>query len=204
MKKLQFNVIYELNFSTFHVPYCTKEQITNMCSNGSFMSHINEAVAANIYNIIHQQGNGYDYPLQEGIEKQLDQKTFSKKGLKFMPSYMIGKGRKFNKEEFDQHVLVTDYIITDITNFPMIRFVIRSGIELAKDFPKGSVSLSKVEKVFKPEYERIVVNEEEINPEINEEKQRGQKDLLGSILHKERSGREDSISHRSEVQLSFF
>jgi len=204
MKKLKFNVIYELDFSNFTIPYCTKEQTQEICKNGSFMSHINERIGANIYNIIHQQATGFDYPLQEGIEKQLDQKTFTKKGLKFMPSYMIGKGRKFNKEQFDQHVLVTDYMITDITSFPMIRFVIRNGIELAKDFPRGSVGKSKIKKVFKPEYERVTINEEEINTENNEGEKRRQKDFLGSILYKERNSTKDSSSYGSEIQLMLF
>jgi len=204
MQKLKFNVIYELDFSNFHIPFLTKEETLKVCKNGSFMSRISEPVGAKIFGIVHENGVGYDYPLQEGVEKQLDQKTFTTKGLKFMQSYMIGAGRKFDKEEFDRHVRVTDYLITDITNFPKLRFIVRSGIELAEDFPRGSVSLAKIKKVFKPEYERVIVNEEEINTENNEGEKKRQEDFLGSILHKEGSSTKDSRSYGSEIQLMLF
>ena len=33
-------------------------------------------------------------------DRQYDEKTFTRNGCKYMPSYMVGKGRKFNEQLF--------------------------------------------------------------------------------------------------------
>lgn len=204
MQTVLYDTIYEMSLAGMKIPHFSDEEICKMCENGSFMSHITEGLGAKAFNIKLRNGKGYDYPIQEGVLKQIDNKNFTKRGLKFMPSNMIGEGRSFDKEKFEEHTSKTDYMVVDIVSFPYIRIVLKRGTELARDYPNGVVTLARIEEIFKPEYKRVVVNEKEVNPKRNERKEEGEKYLPGSILHEQECGTKDDSSCRSEIQLSLF
>ena len=68
-----------------------------------------------------------------------DEKTFTSGGCKFMPSGMIGKGRKFDAAEFQEKVKTMNYVIVDNTEFPKITVKFANGEDLAKQYPTGSI-----------------------------------------------------------------
>ena len=77
-----------------------------------------------------------------------DEKTFTGGGCKFMPSGMIGKGRKFDAAEFQEKVNMMNYVIVDNTEFPKITVKFANGTQLAKQYPNGSIPFKDRGKFF--------------------------------------------------------
>ena len=86
---------------------------------------------------------GHDFTVEHnGRTIFYDEKTFTQNGCKFMPSSMIGTGRKFNQEDFIEKVGKMNYIIVDNCQFPKIKIKWMTGKELIKSYPKGEISPS--------------------------------------------------------------
>ncbi len=82
------------------------------------------------HDFIDENGNKYD------------EKTFTtSSGCKFMPSSMIGTGRSFNQELFNEHANKMNYIIIDNIDFPNIKIKFMKGSELLQRFPNGKITL---------------------------------------------------------------
>jgi len=72
---------------------------------------------------------------------KFDQKSFTRSGgCRFMPSYMIGAGRKFDEESFRAHAKNISYIICDITRLPAMKVVFKRGPDLIERYPRGIIS----------------------------------------------------------------
>ena len=61
---------------------------------------------------------------------------------------MIGTGRKFNKELFEEKAKKLIYIIVSNINFPEIRVKFVKGVELIVDYPTGCIPLKDLNKFF--------------------------------------------------------
>jgi len=90
---------------------------------------------------------GYDH-VDIHTSQKYDLKCFTKGGLRFAPSVMIGAGRKIDEEKLHEHASSISYICCDIINFPKIRVKFISGKELIKTYPKGSIPFSHKERFF--------------------------------------------------------
>ena len=90
---------------------------------------------------------GYDH-VRKGSDILYDQKCFTKGGLGFAPSKMLGAGRKINIEEAHAHANTIDYIACDITEFPkvVVRFV--KGSNLVKKYPSCLVKVKQRAEFF--------------------------------------------------------
>ena len=90
---------------------------------------------------------GYDH-VRKGSDILYDQKCFTKGGLGFAPSKMLGAGRKINIEEAHAHANTIDYIACDITEFPkvVVRFV--KGSDLVEKYPTCKVKYNQREELF--------------------------------------------------------
>ena len=80
-----------------------------------------------------------------------DAKNFTKNGLKFVPSKMIGTGRKFDKAKFHKGVKEKkmNYICCDIIDFPKVRVLFKRGTDLLKEYPTGSIGVPKRDLLFR-------------------------------------------------------
>ena len=78
----------------------------------------------------------------------MENKTFTQRQLTFVPSNMLGVGRKYDEETFHEIADRTDYVIVDNSNFPHLKIVFDSGTNLIKRYPKGSVSKTKRQKFW--------------------------------------------------------
>ena len=65
-----------------------------------------------------------------------------------MPSNMIGEGRKFNKELFEEKAKNLIYIIVSNIDFPEIKIKFVRGVDLIIDYPKGVIPLKDLNKFF--------------------------------------------------------
>jgi hypothetical protein len=91
----------------------------------------------------------HDFEVIQGDETLLyDEKTFTSGGCSFMPSGMIGKGRKFDAAEFQEKVKTMNYVIVDNTEFPKITVKFAIGEDLAKQYPKGCIPFKDREAFF--------------------------------------------------------
>ncbi len=114
---------------------------------GRAFSHLIEPWLAVNYPLTHITGcKQYDFVDNENIK--YDQKTFTKGGCNFMPSNMIGEGRTFNKEIFEEKAKQLMYIIVSNIHFPEIKIKFVSGIDLLINYPNGKIPLKDFDKFF--------------------------------------------------------
>ena len=92
--------------------------------------------------------DGYDHVDVATGQLKWDLKGFTKSGASYVPSSMIGAGRKINIQEAHSHANTIDYIFSDITNFPKIRIQFKTGTEMVTRFPKGKIKPEQINELF--------------------------------------------------------
>jgi hypothetical protein len=145
----------ELNKKFTHTitNYCfdnlSQSKVIKKFKDGRVFSHFIEMWLEDNYPIIHVEGcKKYDHIDKNNENIKYDQKTFTSHGCNFMPSNMIGEGRKFNKEIFDEKAKGLIYIIVSNINFPEIKVKFVNGSELATVYPTGCIPLKDFDKFF--------------------------------------------------------
>lgn len=83
--------------------------------------------------------DGYDH-INEVTNVKYDLKGFTRGGANYAPSTMIGAGRKINKEQMHAHAQTINYIFSDITEFPKVRIIFKTGTEMIEKFPTGKIT----------------------------------------------------------------
>lgn len=123
--------------------------ILEILKDGRPFSHFIEHWLEETYPLKHIKGcKEYDFIDINNSEIKYDEKTFTKGGCKFCPSSMLGTGRKFNKEIFQEKANNMIYIIVSNINLPEIKIKFVSGSELIKTYPNGTIPLSDHVKFF--------------------------------------------------------
>mgnify|MGYP000604137351 CR=1 FL=1 len=135
------------NFSFDNVP---QSGIIDIFKDGRAFSHFIEPWLAINYPLIHITGcKKYDHTDINDENIKYDQKTFTKKGgCNFMPSNMIGEGRKFNKEIFEEITELfsqfdENHNSTTKSGKSRARKAIGEVKKLVTDYRKASVEESK-------------------------------------------------------------
>ena len=90
---------------------------------------------------------GYDH-VSKTTSRKYDLKGFTKGGASYAPSNMLGAGRKIDEAVLHEHAETIDYILSDITEFPKVRIVFKSGSELVKNYPSGKIAVSEKQALF--------------------------------------------------------
>jgi len=123
--------------------------IINIYKDGRPFSHFIEPWLAINYPLIHVTGcKKYDHIDINDENIKYDQKTFTARGCKFMPSNMIGEGRKFDKNIFEEKAKKLIYIIISNVEFPEIKIKFVKGIDLIVDYPNGKIPSKDLIKFF--------------------------------------------------------
>ena len=91
---------------------------------------------------------GYDHVDVETGLKKWDLKGFTKGGASFVPSSMLGAGRKIDIAEAQDHANTIDYIFSDVTEFPKIRIQFKHGVDLVAEFPKCKINRKQQSQLF--------------------------------------------------------
>lgn len=143
------NIEYEKTYN-FHIDdikfgELDKEALVEVFKDGRVASHFLERHLPIWFpSLVHVAGcKDHDHIDADG--KKYDAKNFTRAGgLKFMPSNMLGTGRKYNYRECREKIMKLDlrYIACDIVDFPQVRVKFFKGEDLLKRYPKGSVSKS--------------------------------------------------------------
>ena len=127
-----------------------KEEVSNIYKDGRVFSHFIESwLSKNFPTLKHVKGcKKYDHVNIEDENIKYDQKTFTSGGCKFMPSNMIGEGRVFNLEIFQEKAKKLVYIIVSNIHFPEIKIKFVRGVDLIIQYPKGVIPLKDFDKFF--------------------------------------------------------
>lgn len=144
--------VYKFDLSqTYSFGTLPTNLLTEIFKDGRVASHLIEAQLTKWFpELKHIKGcKGYDHVNHLNEEDRYDAKNFTASGgCKFMPSGMIGVGRKFEKEKFLLKTEGLTYIICDIVDFPIIKVVFIRGKELAERYPNGIIAKTKRGEIF--------------------------------------------------------
>ena len=141
--KIEFNKTYHFDIPTDQFRWCDmdKEELIELFRDGRVASFFFERQIPHWFpelTFIPGDKKGYDHIDEQG--NKYDAKGLTKGGCKFMPSSMLGTGRKFDAESAHAHADEISYIIHDIREFPSINLIFKKGSDLTKEFPNCSIS----------------------------------------------------------------
>ena len=152
MNSIEFNKTYKFDLSgKYSFGDLTIDQMTEVFKDGRVASHLLEVQLVHWFpELKHVKGcQDHDHINRVDEDIKYDAKNFTlASGCKFMPSGMIGTGRKFEKEQFFFKAENMNYIICDIIDFPKVSVIFKKGSELASQYPNGTISKSKREDLF--------------------------------------------------------
>jgi len=116
------------------------EKVNDIFKDGRMFSGFIEPWIALHYPVNHITGcKSYDFTDKEYPDILYDEKTFTKNGCKFCPSNMIGVGRKFNKEIFEEKTKKLIFCIVSNIDFPNIKIKFVKGVDLMVLYPTGNI-----------------------------------------------------------------
>lgn len=135
--------------SNFAFGNLSPESCIEIFKDGRPFSHFIEHWISKNYPLDHVAGcKDHDFKDSLNPEIKYDEKTFTKGGCHFCPSNMIGTGRKFDKEIFEEKSKKMIFCIVSNTKFPEIKIKFVPGYELCKLYPKGKIPSKDEEKFF--------------------------------------------------------
>lgn len=155
MDNTETRISVELNKTFNHtiqnVSFCnlSKECLNDILKDGRAFSHFIEPWLAKNYPLNHIKGcKKFDFTDKNFPNILYDEKTFTKKGCKFCPSNMLGQGRKFNKEIFEEKTKKMIFCIVSNVHFPNIKVRFVKGITLLPKYPNGKIPSKDFIKFF--------------------------------------------------------
>ena len=143
------NKVYDFNLGNLSFGELSSKVITEVMSDGRVSSHFLERHLPIWFPELEFVSGCRDHDhvnVKSGLK--YDQKSFTKNGCRFMPSSMIGAGRKFNKDKFLEKADSLTYIICDVTSLPKVRVIFKEGNQLANQYPKGEIPFREKERFF--------------------------------------------------------
>ena len=155
MHSIEFGKTYTFDLSgTYSFGTLPASVVSEIFKDGRAASHFLEPQLALWFpELKHIKGcKGHDHVKRLDENIKFDAKNFTQAGgCKFMPSGMIGTGRKFDKELFLFKTENMNFIICDIVDFPKVRVIFKKGSELADKYPNGKITKSKRGELFRAE-----------------------------------------------------
>jgi hypothetical protein len=149
MQPIVFNKTSLSSVDDFSFGNLPQEVLKEIFSDGRIFSHFMERMLAQNYGLTHVSGcKGHDLVDPQDPQAKYEQKTFTARGCKFMPSNMIGQGRHFDKAVFDEKSKGLNYVIVSNVKFPEIRVRFIKGTDLAAMYPMGEIKPRDHEKFF--------------------------------------------------------
>ena len=144
MNKTFIHIISECSFGNLGL-----EKTQEIFKDGRVFSHFIEHWLSANYPLIHiNRCKDHDFIDENNNEIVFDEKTFTQNGCKFLPSNMIGSGRKINQLVFEEKASKLIYCIVSNINFPEIKIKFIRGTELIKTYPTGIIPFNEHDKIF--------------------------------------------------------
>lgn len=116
---------------------------------GRPFSHFIEKYIEQNYPLKHITGcKSYDFTDIKFPTILYDEKTFTTRGCNFCPSNMLGQGRSFDKELFEEKSKKLIFCIVSNIDFPNIKIKFMRGTDLLTLYPKGKIPSRDFVKFF--------------------------------------------------------
>ena len=145
----KFNKVYNHDLTgTYSFGDLDEEALIEIFKDGRVASHLLERQLTKWYPSLTHVKGCKDHDHVDKFNFKYDAKNFTKSGLGFMPSSMLGTGRKFDQKLFEMKSKKMNYICCDIMDFPRVRVVFKKGCELVKKYPTGKISSTQREVLF--------------------------------------------------------
>jgi hypothetical protein len=149
MAAIVFNTTIERKIENVSFDTLPVEVLHELFKDGRIFSHFMERILAKDYGLTHVPGcKGHDIVDPVNPDIKYEQKSFTANGCKFMPSNMIGQGRHFDKEVFDEKSKHLIYVIVSNLHFPTLKIRFIKGPELAAKYPNGEIKLKDHDNFF--------------------------------------------------------
>jgi hypothetical protein len=132
------NKTYTHIIESFSFGNLSQQVLIKFYKDGRHFAPVIELYLQEMFPLIHKEGCA-SYDFTDDSNNKYDEKTFTKGGCNFMPSSMIGTGRKFDKVKFNEKANKLIYIIVSNINFPEIKIKFVRGIDLIIDYPNGKI-----------------------------------------------------------------
>ncbi len=146
---IKYNITYVHKIENFSFGNLPESTMIEIYKDGRAFSHFIESWLAINYPLTHVKGcKDHDHTDIHNENIKYDQKTFTKQGCKFMPSNMIGTGRKLDKSVLAEKSKKLIYIIVSNVNFPEIKVKFVKGTDLIASYPGGVVPSKDFVKFF--------------------------------------------------------
>jgi len=145
---IELNKTYKFDIPVFSFGDLSREEMIEVLQDGRHNSPFLERQLTKWFpKLTHVPGNkGHDHYDEDGV--LYDAKNFTKNGLKYMPSSMLGTGRKFDAEKAHAHAEKLVYIVCDIFVFPSVRVRFTHGTDLKDIYPDCKIPFSGREAYF--------------------------------------------------------
>jgi len=138
--EIEYNKTHTKRIENISFGNLDKETLEKIFRDGRAFSHFIERFLAKEYNLTHIDGcKGYDIIEPTNSEIKYEQKTFTSKGCKIMPSNMVGQGRSFDPVVFKEKAEKLIYIIVSNVKFPEIHIRFVKGVDLVPLYPNGKI-----------------------------------------------------------------
>lgn len=146
---IEYDTVYNFDLTDhFKFGDLSNKELENVFKDGRAISHFLQEQAKYWFpSLIRKDTKEYDF--LDGENNKYEMKCFTKKGCKFCPSNMIGKGRKKDENRIKDISKYTSYIICDVTSFPTIQIVFKKGKDLLSEYPKASIKYADRKNIFK-------------------------------------------------------
>ena len=145
--KYELNKTYSFMLDNISFDNVPNNLLIELFKDGRHASHILELWIVNNFDNISKY-NTKDHDFIYDKNNFMEAKNFTKNGAKFMPSRMLGVGRKYIEEEAHKVINSNIYVITDINDMPDIHIRFVKGSELLKEYPKAIIPFKKREEFF--------------------------------------------------------
>jgi len=146
---IQLNTTFTHTLSNIGFDYLPQDVVNNIMKDGRVFSHLIEKWISLEYPLEHIEGcQAYDFIDGNFPETKYDEKTFTKNGCKFCPSNMLGQGRVFDREIFEEKTKKLIFCIVSNVNFPIIKIRFVRGIELLQRYQNGIIPFREHDDFF--------------------------------------------------------
>lgn len=146
---VELNKTFNHEIENYRFGNLSEEYCKDLWKDGRTFAHFIEVWIAENYPLKHIKGcKKYDFTDINNENILYDEKTFTKNGCHFCPSNMLGQGRQFDKEIFEEKTKNMIFCIVSNIDFPNIKVRFVKGSELIVKYNKGFIPLNHFGEFF--------------------------------------------------------
>lgn len=149
LPSVELNKTFDYEVSNYSFGNLPNEICKEIWKDGRPFSHFIEGWLAQNFPLTHIKGcKQYDFTDKTHPEILYDEKTFTKLGCAFCPSNMLGQGRRFDKEIFEEKTKKLIFCIVSNVDFPNIKIRFVKGNDIISKYPNSKIPFKDFNDIF--------------------------------------------------------